>query len=298
MTGLRIRFRPRPNPTPSMTTRLLAASAAALALATIVTGVAGDTLVATTVLDNTLIEDPDGAFSAGAATSFYAGRVGTNGNGTLRRGVLKFDLAAIPPGSTIQSVTITLYCSKVGLGTQFPVALKRLTATFGEGTSVAFGGGGASSTANDATWMHRFYPGTGWATPGGDFVATTSAVRNVGGAGFYTWNSTPALVADVQGWIDVPATHFGWLVQGNETTLQSVKRFDTRESIPALRPKITVVYAPPAPLEGDLNGDDAVDAADLAILLGQWGGGGTADLDGSGTVDAADLAILLGAWTG
>ncbi|MDZ4754091.1 MAG: FG-GAP-like repeat-containing protein [Phycisphaerae bacterium] len=47
----------------------------------------------------------------------------------------------------------------------------------------------------------------------------------------------------------------------------------------------------------DLNNDGSVNAADLAILLGQWGGPGTADLDGNGTVDAADLAILLGAWS-
>ncbi len=47
---------------------------------------------------------------------------------------------------------------------------------------------------------------------------------------------------------------------------------------------------------GDLNDDDAVDAADLAILLGAWGTSGPGDLDGSGSVDAADLAILLGAW--
>ncbi len=52
----------------------------------------------------------------------------------------------------------------------------------------------------------------------------------------------------------------------------------------------------PPPVIGDLNGDFVVDAADLAILLGQWGGPGSGDLDGNGTVDAADLAILLGAW--
>ncbi len=48
----------------------------------------------------------------------------------------------------------------------------------------------------------------------------------------------------------------------------------------------------------DLTGDGAVDAADLAGLLGAWGTGPghAADLDGSGAVDAADLAILLGAW--
>lgn len=47
---------------------------------------------------------------------------------------------------------------------------------------------------------------------------------------------------------------------------------------------------------GDLDGSGAIDAADLAMLLGAWGGAGPADLDGGGTVDAADLAILLGAW--
>lgn len=50
---------------------------------------------------------------------------------------------------------------------------------------------------------------------------------------------------------------------------------------------------------GDLDGDGAIGAADLAILLGSWGvcDGCGADLDGSGAVDAADLALLLGAWS-
>ena len=47
----------------------------------------------------------------------------------------------------------------------------------------------------------------------------------------------------------------------------------------------------------DLNGDGVVDAADLAILLSQWGGAGSADLDGNGDVGASDLAILLNAWS-
>jgi hypothetical protein len=40
-----------------------------------------------------------------------------------------------------------------------------------------------------------------------------------------------------------------------------------------------------------------VNGADLAILLGGWGGRGLADLNGDGEVNGADLAILLGAWT-
>jgi hypothetical protein len=48
----------------------------------------------------------------------------------------------------------------------------------------------------------------------------------------------------------------------------------------------------------DLDGDGTVSGADLAVLLGQWGGPGTADFDDNGTVDGADLAVLLGAWNG
>jgi hypothetical protein len=52
----------------------------------------------------------------------------------------------------------------------------------------------------------------------------------------------------------------------------------------------------PPPCPADLNGSGAVDAADLAALLNNWGGLGTGDLDGSGAVNAADLAALLGAF--
>ena len=49
---------------------------------------------------------------------------------------------------------------------------------------------------------------------------------------------------------------------------------------------------------GDLDGDGAVGAFDLAVLLGAWGAGDgdPADLNDDGEVGPADLAILLGAW--
>jgi hypothetical protein len=50
------------------------------------------------------------------------------------------------------------------------------------------------------------------------------------------------------------------------------------------------------PCPSDLNSDGSVNAADLATLLGNWGGSGTGDLNADGTVNAADLAALLGAW--
>jgi subtilisin family serine protease len=59
------------------------------------------------------------------------------------------------------------------------------------------------------------------------------------------------------------------------------------------------------PIAGDLNGDGAVDAADLGILLAAWGPCPDcdalpcpADLDYSCVVDGADLGLLLIDWTG
>ncbi len=55
-----------------------------------------------------------------------------------------------------------------------------------------------------------------------------------------------------------------------------------------------VILAPPCP--SDINGDGQVNGADLATLLGLWGGAGDADLNGDGIVNGADLATLLGNW--
>jgi len=61
--------------------------------------------------------------------------------------------------------------------------------------------------------------------------------------------------------------------------------------------EVSVTFAP-AKQPADLDGNGAVDATDLAILLAAWGPCScAADVDGSGEVDALDLATLLGSWT-
>ena len=52
--------------------------------------------------------------------------------------------------------------------------------------------------------------------------------------------------------------------------------------------------APPCPW--DLSGDGIVGAADLLVLLTQWGGPGSADFDGDGNVGAEDLLVMLVNW--
>jgi hypothetical protein len=198
--------------------------------------------------DNTLYEfDPkEGDFSNGAGFHFFAGE---NGMGELRRGVLAFDIAgSVPPGSTITAVSLSMNMSMTPAGAK-TVELHKLLADWGEGTSHApMGeGDGAPATPNDATWRHRFFDTIFWTTQGGDFSATVSASQSVGGIGQYTWSSAQ-MVADVQSWVNNPASNFGWLVLGDESTAATAKRFDTRES--ASPPVLTIEYTPramPAP---------------------------------------------------
>jgi hypothetical protein len=161
--------------------------------------------------------------------------------GELRRGVLAFDIAgSIPPGSTITSVSLSMNMSMTIADTR-TVELHVLLADWGEGTSMAPGGegDGAPATPNDATWRHRFFDTIFWTNEGGDFSAIVSASQSVGDIGQYTWSSAQ-MVADVQSWLDNPASNFGWLVLGDESVSITSKRFDTRES--ASPPVLTVQY--------------------------------------------------------
>jgi hypothetical protein len=194
--------------------------------------------------DNTLYEyvPADGDRSNGAGFHLFAGKTAM---GELRRGVLAFDIAGtIPAGSTITSVSLSMNMSRTPISVAYPVELHKLLADWGEGTSIAPGeeGDGAPATPNDATWRHRFFDTIFWSVQGGDFSATVSASQSVGVVGPYTWTS-PQMVADVQDWLDNPASNFGWLVLGDEKPTMTTKRFDTRES--PSPPVLTIEYTPP-----------------------------------------------------
>ena len=191
--------------------------------------------------DNTLYEyDPvDGDRSNALGFHFFAGETGMN---ELRRGVLAFDIAGnIPLGATITAASLSLNMSRTPTNTAYVMELHKLLADWGEGTSVAPGeeGDGAPATPNDATWRHRFFDTMFWSAQGGDFSATVSASQSVGPVGQYTWSSAQ-MVADVQAWLDNPASNLGWLVLGDETSIATAKRFDTRES--ASPPMLTIEF--------------------------------------------------------
>lgn len=194
--------------------------------------------------DNTLYESATGALSNGAGDGMFAG---LNNNGAIRRALVRFDCAAIPPGSTVTAVSLQLTVTMTS-ATPTDVALHRALADWGEGTSVApmGGGGGTAATPNDATWLHRFLPNDLWAAVGGDHAATASATVTTSGLGAHVWPSTPQLVADVQAWVDAPAGNFGWLLRSPEAPTDRARKFATREAATATdRPVLTVTYTPP-----------------------------------------------------
>jgi hypothetical protein len=199
--------------------------------------------------DTTLYSE-DGALSNGAGEFVFSGRTGLSFS---RRALLAFDVARhVPPGAKITQVTLTLHVSQSPSAAQpESFALHRVRTAWGEGTSNAGqpGGFGTATTPNDATWTHRVWDTAVWAAPGGDFVTAASAVAvvPVTDDGVVTWGSSAALVADVQEWLDRPATDFGWILIGNETANRTARRFDSRENRhPSYRPVLTIEFVPPA----------------------------------------------------
>ncbi|MDH4038918.1 MAG: DNRLRE domain-containing protein [Candidatus Krumholzibacteria bacterium] len=222
---------------------------------------AAASVVLTPVLDNTMYSESD-TLSNALGLHFYSGN---NAGGPLppadsRRGLVAFDVAAvIPAGATIDSVALQLTLSKANLlgPATTIVSLHRALASWGEGTSIANQGLGEGSgglaTPGDATWLDRFRGTLLWTTPGGDFVFAASASRSVPvTSGNYTWTSAQ-MVADVQVWLDSPASAFGWVVKGDETVVSSARQWDSRQSPPARRPKLTVFYTvAPTGVGGDV----------------------------------------------
>ena len=231
---------------------------------------AADVATLAAAKDNTLYQSTAGNLSNGVGTNFFSG---STAGGDLRRGLIEFDIAgAIPAGSTINSATLVLNMSRTVSAAQ-PVSLHAATREWGEGTSNASGqeGSGGIATDGDATWVHAEYDTGGasvlWTNLGGDYVAAASASVSVAGVGSYSWSGAGVL-SDVQSWLNDPSGNHGWVVIGEEESLATSKRFDSRENtIAANRPQLVVDFTPPADCAPDLNGDGVLDFFDVQAFL-------------------------------
>lgn len=202
--------------------------------------------------DATLIESSKGLGGSSRAASMFVGRTGQSeepGSEPVqkRRGLIAFDLTAIPRRSRVLSVTLTMTVIISAGSKPSTINLYRVTRFWNEGTSVGDSGRGAAAEAGDPTWIHSAYPDRPWSSPGGDYVKVSSAKTDVDGKGSYIWESTPGLVADVQAWVNSPKNNFGWILIGDESEPQTAKRFHSREATNETdRPKLTVVFRPPS----------------------------------------------------
>ncbi len=201
--------------------------------------------------DNTLYQSATGDLSNGAGIGIF---VGANAFGSIRRAVVRFDVAAaLPANAKVLAAELTLNSVQSSAFSAVAMNGHRLLQAWGEGTSVAppGGGGGGPATANDATWLYRFYnpaapaSSPAWTTPGGDFVGTPSLVGAMPSFGLFTTALSRAAADDVQGWLNNPASNFGWLLKAaNETLGSTAHRIDSRESL-GTKPSLRVTYVLP-----------------------------------------------------
>jgi hypothetical protein len=195
--------------------------------------------------DVTLIEDQHGELANGSGSALFVGRTAQSAD-SLRRALLHFDIAgALPEQAIIEDVSLTLHLTRSNPA-PVDMSVHRVLDSWSEGPSSSGGGGGVAAQPGDATWLHTDYDVAYWKQAGGHFVARSSAMAVVGSTGFYSWGSSTQLAADVRLWLHAPRENFGWLLQGDETMPQSVKRFDSRETSDAkFRPVLTVTYRLP-----------------------------------------------------
>lgn len=213
------------------------------------------TLQLAPVADNTLVQDPTGHLSNGVGQHLYVGDTAQAQN-NIRRATLKFDVAALPAGSTINSATLTLNMSKSPNSTAQSIAVHRALKDWGEGTSNAALGGtgpggegdGIQATTGDATWLYTFFNTQSWTAAGGDFTGSASAATAVSGLAKYQWSGA-GLVSDVQQWRGDSTTNHGWILTGNESASATVKQFDSKDNATAsVRPVLTIDYTVPPDL--------------------------------------------------
>ena len=204
----------------------------------------GDVVELAPVADTTLFEmNPDTNF--GAEDQLIVGSVARNAPQHRARLLLRFDLSAVPPGSVVTNVNLDLTVLKENSG-EPPAAMevRPMMVTWREGDRT--GMQGASALPGQSTWNSRAHLQVAWSVPGGqagsEFGSVSSSIVSLDGVGSYRFPETPALIGEVQSWVDFPATNFGWVIMGmDESIVASARRVASRESVVG-RPRLTVGY--------------------------------------------------------
>lgn len=203
---------------------------------------AAQTVTLKAVADTTLFESSPNN-NMGSEPTMNSGQ---RRKGGRTRGLVRFDLSAIPSDAIVTSAALTLGVVKSPSGgANSTFDLRRVLVLWGEGAKTGQGGG-SLATANEATWNSRLHSVTTWASPGGqigaDFSSTISASKSVSGNASYVFMN---LASDVQGWLNSPASNNGWVFSSqSETTPTTIRRFGTREA-PSSAPSLRIDFVLP-----------------------------------------------------
>jgi hypothetical protein len=153
------------------------------------------------------------------------------GGGEDLSALLRWDLADIPPGSTVLAASLTINVTNTNYD---PYALFEVKRDW---------------TETGATWTLAA-PGAPWEVPGArgtlDIGSTVLATLTLPSTGVKTIPLNASGVALVQAWVTAPTTNYGILI-ASTNSLDGLA-FDSRQApTPPTRPKLTVTYVPPQP---------------------------------------------------
>jgi len=213
--------------------------------------------------DATLLGGADAVNNASLADpGIFAG---TDGQGNPKRGLIEFNVAgALPAGAVVTSAQLQLTLGQTAGtgGVLRTISLFDETQAWGQpaniagASSFANAGHGASPGSGDATWNYAFYNTTAWNAAGGNWSVSSADIADASvGTTItsYTWSSA-AMAADVQNWLNNPASSFGWLLKNsNETTSADFRAFWSAQGAaadnnPALAPVLIVNFNLPEPV--------------------------------------------------
>ncbi len=204
---------------------------------------------------DTNIEEATPTTADGADVSLHADFDFPNGTQKNIEGLLRFDLSAIPVGSTITSATLTVNVTNRTTGAGY--ALYPLARAW---------------SATQATW-NSTASASAWATAGArgasDRGASAVGILAPTATGSTTVTLNAAGLAAVTGWVANPAKNFG-LVIDTASDPDGLVVDSSNATTPANRPKLSIAYtAPAAPAPGNGTGlrGDYYSGTALATLV-------------------------------
>jgi hypothetical protein len=153
--------------------------------------------------------------------------------GSQEVGLVRFELAAVPPGSTVTSASLQVWVPDYGDHGMGLVELYPVLEAWTEGT-----GDGNAGAAN---WDERA-TGMTWTTPGcgpGSRDTTPIGTFTVGAPDAYF--TVPLAVGPVQTWVNDPATNFGMAI----VAARHFHAHSEEAATATRRPILSVTYAPP-----------------------------------------------------